>query len=230
MLLTTAALIGAGLAAAGGAVGGAVNKSKAKKTTNAFYDYAEDFANTQRNLSTFDTLGGKSLLKISDSNKLKEIAALNNRAVAGGATMENQLAARQALNENQDKLHMQMLQQDQRRKDSWDNQLLSLKGQRAEYTANNYLQAAQDWNQWGGQMASSLLSLGSTGLLGGMGGLGAGAASAMAAGVNPADVAGSGANVYNAAVANAQVPQANYGSLPTPRDVNKLAPLGKRSS
>lgn len=230
MLLTTAALIGAGLAAAGGAVGGAANRSKAKKTTNAFYDYAENFANTQRNLSTFDTLGGKSLLKISDQNRLKELAALNNRAVAGGATMENQLAARQSLNESRDKMNMQVLQADQKRKDAWDNQLLSLKGQRADYTANNYLQAAQDWNQWGGQMASSLLSLGTSGLLGGMGGLGAGAASAMAAGVNPADVAGSGANVFNTAVAASQSPSVNYGDIPAPRDVNKLAPLGKRSS
>ena len=218
MLLTTAALIGAGLAAAGGAVGGAANRSKAKKTTNAFYDYAEDFANTQRNLSSFDTLGGKSLLKISDSNKLKEIAALNNRAVAGGATMENQLAARQALNESQDKMHMQMLQADQKRKDAWDNQLINLKGQQAQFNANRYYQAAQDWNQWGGQMASSLLSLGSTGLLGGLGGLGAGAASAMAAGVNPADVAGSGANVFNAAVAASQPPQINPGVIPAPSD------------
>ena len=213
MLLTTAALIGAGLAAAGGAVGGAANRRKAKNTMNSWYDYAEDFANTQRNLSTFDTPGGKSLLKISDRNKLEEVAALNNRAVAGGATMENQLAARQALNESQDKLHMQMLQQDQKRKDAWDNQLLNLKGQRAEYNANNYLQAAQDWNQWGGQMASSLLSLGSTGLLGGAGSV-AGPASAVAAGINPADVAGSGANVFNAAVAASQSPSINYAPIP----------------
>lgn len=215
-----------GLAAGASAIGsgvGAYKRNQGNKAQNAFYDYAQDFANTQRNLSTFDTLGGKSLLKISDSNKLKEIAALNNRAVAGGATMENQLAARQALNESQDKMHMQMLQADQKRKDAWDNQLINLKGQQAQFNANRYYQAAQDWNQWGGQMASSLLSLGSTGLLGGMGGLGG-----ATAGVNPADVAGSGANVFNAAVAASQSPSINYGAIPAAPDVNQLAPLGYR--
>ena len=162
----------AGLAAGAsaiGSIGSAVNRKKAKNTMNSWYNYAEDFANTQRNLSTFDTPGGKSLLKIADRNYADNLDAINNRMVAGGATMENALAARQANNENRDKVNMQVLQADQKRRDAWDNQLLNLKGQRAEYTANNYLQAAQDWSQWGGQMASSLMSLGSTGLLGGAG-------------------------------------------------------------
>lgn len=206
----------AGLAAGAsaiGSIGSAVNRKKAKNTMNSWYNYAEDFANTQRNLSTFDTPGGKSLLKIADRNYADNLDAINNRMVAGGATMENALAARQANNENRDKVNMQVLQSDQRRRDAWDNQLLNLKGQRAEYNANNYLQAAQDWSQWGGQMANSLMSLGSTGLLGGAGSV-AGPASAVAAGVNPADVAGSGANVFNAAVAASQSPSINYAPIP----------------
>ena len=220
-------LLAAGASAIGSGVG-AYQKNQAKKDRNAWYDYAEGFANTQRNLSTFDTPGGKALLKISDRNNLKELAALNNRAVAGGATMENQLAARQALNENRDKVNMQVLQADQKRKDAWDNQLLDLKGQRAMANVNDRLQAAQDWNQWGGQMASSLMSLGSAGLLGGLGGLG-GAASSMAAGVNPASVVGSSANVFNEAVA-ASLPGAiqHTNPLGPAPDVNKLAPLGYR--
>lgn len=213
MLLTTAALIGAGVAAAGGAIGGAVNRSKAKNTMNSWYDYAEDYARTQANTSVFDTAGGKALLKLSGRNAADNLDAINNMMVAGGGTMENALAARQSNNEARDKVNMQLLQADQNRRENWDRQLLNYKGQRADYNANSYMQAAQDWNQWGGQMASSLLSLGSTGLLGGAGSIG-GAASAVAAGINPADVAGSGANVFNSAVAASQVPQINYAPVP----------------
>ena len=155
--------------AAIGAIGSGANRSKAKKTMNSWYDYAEGFANTQRSLSTFDTPGGKSLLKIANRNYADNLDAINNRMVAGGATMENALAARQANNENRDKVNMQVLQADQKRRDAWDNQLLNLKGQRAEYTANNYLQAAQDWSQWGSQMASAGMGLMNAGLLGGAG-------------------------------------------------------------
>jgi len=210
-------LLAAGASAIGSGVG-AYQKNQAKKDRNAWYDYAEGFANTQRNLSTFDTPGGKALLKISDRNNLKELAALNNRAVAGGATMENQLAARQALNENRDKVNMQVLQADQKRKDAWDNQLLDLKGQRAMANVNDRLQAAQDWNQWGGQMASSLMSLGSAGLLGGAGSI-TDAASAVSAGALPvgAGVAGSSYEVFNNAVNASRTPSIKLGGLAAPK-------------
>lgn len=215
MPLPLLALVGAGLAATGGAIGSAANRSKAKKTMGAWYDYAEGFANTQRNLSTFDTPGGKSLLKIAGRNYADNLDALNNQMAAGGATMENALAARQSLNENRDKVNMQVLQADQKRKDAWDNQLLNLKGQRAEYAAGNYMQAAQDWSQWGGQMAGSLLSLGSSGLLGGAGSV-TGAASATAAG------SGIGAEILNSDIAASRNASINYAPLPRPRAV----PLG----
>lgn len=187
MLLTTAALIGSGLAAAGGAIGGAVNKSKAKKTMNAWYDYAEDYAKTQANSSIFDSPYGKSLLKLQDRSDRKALDAVNNQLAAGGGTMENALAARQSINENRDRVTSQLLQYDDRNRRAWQEKGLDIAGQRANYAASNYMQAAQDWNQWGGQMAGSLLSLGSTGLISGAGAV-AGAASAASAGVNPAAI------------------------------------------
>lgn len=166
----TIALIGAGLAAAGatgGAIGSGVNRRNALDTKNAWYDYAEDYYKSQMYTSLYDTPGGKALLKLTDNQREDEIDALNNRIEAGGATMENALAARQALNENRDKMDMQVLQADEQNRRQWQNQLLNLKGQRASDTANSYYQAAQDWNQWGGQMAQAGMSLMNAGLLGG---------------------------------------------------------------
>ena len=184
---TTLALIGAGIAAAGatgGAIGSAANRKKARNEKNAWYDYADSFARSQAQSSIFDTPGGKALLKLTGRDYDDNLDAIQNRAVAGGATMENMLAARQANNENRDKVHMQMLQSDEKRREGWNQQLLNLKGQRANDTANSYMQAAQDWQQWGGQMAQAGMSLMSSGLLGSAGGAvaGSGAADAVQTG------------------------------------------------
>lgn len=210
-----------GLAAGASAIGsgvGAYKRNQGNKAQNAYYDYARDVARSEQYNSIFDSPAGKSLLKLQNASGRKALDAINNRAVAGGATMENQLAARQSINENRDRITSQLLQYDDRNRRAWKEKDLALAGQQAQFNANTYYQAAQDWSQWGGQMANSLMSLGSAGLLGGMGGLGAGAASAMAAGVNPADVAGSGANVYNTAVAASQSPSVNYGGIPAARE------------
>lgn len=193
-----------------GAAGSAVNRNNYKNAKNSWFDYAEGFANTQRNLSYLDTPGGKSLLKIADRNAAKTQDAINNQMMAGGATMENALAARQANNENRDKMNMQVVQADQKRKDAWDNQLLNLKGQRADFNANMYLQAAQDWNQWGGQMAQAGMGLLNAGLLGGAGSI-ASAASAASAAASPVEVA--------------PVPQYQYGPLAPAADKNRLGGL-----
>lgn len=202
-------LLAAGASAIGSGVGG-YYRNQANKAMNSWYDYAEGFANTQRNLSYLDTAGGKAEQKLINRNYRDSLDSINNRMVAGGATMENALAARQANNESRDKMNMQIVQADQKRKDAWDNQLLNLKGQRANYTANNYMQKAQDWNQWGGQMASSLLSLGTSGLLGGAGSI-ADAASAASAAASPVEVA--------------PVPQYQYGPLAPAADKNRLGGL-----
>ena len=210
-----------GLAAGASAIGsgvGAYKRNQGHKAQNAYYDYARDVARSEQYNSIFDSPAGKSLLKLQNASDRKALDAINNRAVAGGAPMENQLAARQSINENRDRITSQLLQYDDRNRRAWKEKDLALAGQQAQFNANTYYQAAQDWSQWGGQMANSLMSLGSAGLLGGMGGLGAGAASAMAAGVNPADVAGSGANVYNTAVAASRSPQINPGVIPAPSD------------
>lgn len=206
-------LIGAGLAVAGklgGAIGSAANNRKLKDTGHAYYDYAQDVAKSEQYNSIFNSAYGKSLLELQDTRDRKSLDAMSNMMAAGGGTMENALAARQSINENRDRITSQLLQYDDRNRRSWKEKELDIAGQRANFDMNNYRQAAEDWSQWGGQMASAGMSLMNSGLLGGMGGLGAGAA------VDAVNVAGSGANVYNAAVAASRSPQVNIGSIPVP--------------
>lgn len=216
MALTTGALAASaavGLLSAG--VSGYM-RNKGNKTQNAFYDYARDVAQSEQHNSIFTSPYGQALLKLQDTQDRKSLDALDNRMVAGGATMENQLAARQSLNEGRDRTNMQLLQYDDANRRAWKNKELDIAGQQAQFNANRYYQAAQDWNQWGGQMAGSLMSLGSTGLLGG----------AAAGAVNPADVIGSGANVYGGAVAGSGA-QINPGQIPSAAEM-PIAPGGLR--
>lgn len=172
--------------AAIGAIGSAANRGKLKRTGNAWYDYAQGVANTQANLTSFDTPGGKALLKLQDRQYKDNLESIENRMVAGGATMENALAARQANNESRDKVGLQLLQYDDKNRRAWQEKGLEIAGQRANFNMNNYRQAAEDWNQWGSQMAQAGLSLGSTGLLGGTASA-AGAAPVNTVGVLPAE-------------------------------------------
>jgi len=161
-----------GIAAGGaliGSIGSAYNRRKAREEKNAYYDYANDVLTSMYYRDPLSRAGNKAILKEIKLNYADNLDAIQNRAIAGGATMENQLAARQANNENLDKVQTKLIQNEDERRDRIDQQKLSLKGQQANDTANGYLQAAQDWQSWGSQMANSALSFGSANLLGGLG-------------------------------------------------------------
>lgn len=167
MVISTAALIGAGLISAGAAGASAYKRGQAADTQNAFYEWAK--ANN-RSLYNYDpTIGERALLKNAKQDIADTRDAVNNMLTAGGATTENRLAAMKAGNERYDKFQNQLLAANDARRDRLDAQLVSLNQQQANARANNYLQAAQDWNKWGQQTASAILSYGSTGLLDGAG-------------------------------------------------------------
>ena len=214
-------LIGAGIAAAGatgGAIGSGVNRRKLKETGNAYYDYAQGVARSEQYNSIFDSPYGRSLLKLQDVRDKKALDALDNQMAAGGGTMENALAARQSVNEGRDRVHSQLLQYDDRNRRAWKEKELDIAGQRANFEMNNYRQAAEDWNQWGGQMANAGMSLMNAGLLSGAGTIG---------GVDAANVAGSGANVFGAAVSDFKNAPAtiNYDPIPKAPDVSSMGGL-----
>lgn len=174
---TTLALIGAGVAAAGataGAVGSAANRKKARNEEARNYQNAKDYLNSMYYRDPLSTVGNRSLLKAARQNYADGLEAINNHLAAGGGTMENALAARKSMNEGMDKLYGQLLMGEDARRDRLSSQMMQLDSQHSNAVQGSYMQAAQDWNQWGGQMAQAGMSLMNAGLLGGTGGLGAG--------------------------------------------------------
>ena len=175
---TTLALIGAGVAAAGataGAAGSAAKRKQAREEETRNYQNAKDYLNSMYYRDPLSTVGNRSLLKLARENYEDSLDAINNRMVAGGATMENALAARKSVNEGRDKLYGQLLMGEDARRDRIDAQRLQLEDRHSGAIQNGYLQAAQDWQNWGGQMAQAGMSLMSSGLLGGVGAEAAGA-------------------------------------------------------
>jgi len=172
---TAALLISAGVAAAG-AAGSAYNRNKAKNEELRSYQEARDFLNSQYYRDPLTTVGNRSLLKAASERYDKNLDAINNRMAAGGGTMENALAARQSNNEGMSRLYGQLLQGEDARRDRINAQKLQLDQNHSSALQANYRQAAQDWQQWGAQTSSALMSYGSASLLG-----------------NGAEVAGAGA-------------------------------------
>ena len=169
MIFTTGSLIMAGIAAAGataGGIGSAANRRKAREEETRNYNSARDYLNSVYYRDPLSTVGNRSLLKMAQKNYADNIEALNNKAVAGGATMENMLAARKANNESLDKIYTQLLQGEDARRDAIGQQRLRLDAQHSQNLQNGYYQAAQDWQSWGSAVGNAALSLGSADLLG----------------------------------------------------------------
>ena len=169
MGLTTALLIGGAAAAAlgstAGAVGSAVNNRKAQDERTRSYNEARDFLNTQYYRDPLSTIGNRALLKSMDQRLREQNEALENRAIAGGATMENQLAARKSNNETMGRVYTNLLMGEDARRDAINQQKLQLDQEYSRGTQASYLQNAQNWQAWGTQMAQTGMSLASAGLL-----------------------------------------------------------------
>lgn len=169
MISGTAALIAAGIAAAAataGAAGSAANRKKAQAEEARNYRNAKDYLDSQYYRDPLTTVGNRSLLKAAKESHRDSLDAIQNRAVAGGATMENQLAARQANNESLDKIYGQLLRGEDARRDALSQQRLQLDAQHSNAVQTGYYQNAQNWQAWGTQVANAALSYGSSNLLG----------------------------------------------------------------
>ncbi|MBQ9476023.1 MAG: hypothetical protein IJU69_07255 [Bacteroidales bacterium] len=171
MALTTALLIGGAAAAiagsTAGAIGSAVNNRKAQQERTRIYDKSRSFLDSQYYRDPLSTTGNRALLKSMDQRLRDQNEALENRAVAGGATMENQLAARKANNETMSNVYTNLLMGEDARRDAINQQKLQLDQQYSQGVQESYLQNAQNWQSWGTQMAQAGMNLASAGLLSG---------------------------------------------------------------
>lgn len=169
MFSTTAALIGLGIAAAGataGAIGSSVNNQKQQAERTRMYNQSRDFLNSEYYRDPLSTVGNRALLKQMNERMKKQNEALENRAVAGGATMENMLAARQASNETMGNVYTHLLMGEDARRQAINQQKLQLDQQYSQGVQMGYAQQAHDWQTWGAQMGQAGMQLGTSGLLG----------------------------------------------------------------
>ena len=167
----TLALIGLGIAGAGataGAIGSSANNRKAQEERTRMYNQSKNFLSSEYYRDPLSTVGNRALLKTMDQRLRDQNDALQNRAVAGGATMENQLAARKANNETMSNVYSNLLMGEDARRQAINQQKLQLDQQYSQGTQMSFLQNAQNWQAWGAQMGQAGMSLASVGLLGGM--------------------------------------------------------------
>ena len=155
-------LVAGALALGSMAAGGLANK-KAAEATAAGRKAFTDYYNSEYYKNPEDNLGTRALLKAREERREEDINAINNKAAAGGATIENQLAARKAMNRDESQFESQMLLSQEARR-----QALSQQKMAADQQA--YAQDAQNWQSWGANMSSSLMSLGGLAALGSGGG------------------------------------------------------------
>ena len=150
--------VGQGAAVGGsliGAIGSAKNVKKARAEELKSYNQAKDFLNSEYYRDPLSTVSNRAILKSMDERMKDNLDAINNRAVAGGATMENQLAARQANNEAMGNVYTNLLQGEDARRAALNQQKLSLDMQHSANLQNNYLQNAQNWQAWGAQLGKA---------------------------------------------------------------------------
>jgi len=172
----SAALIGLGISAIGsaiGAIGSSVKNRKAQEERTRSYEEAKSYLDSLYYRDPLSTVGNRALLKSMDERMKDQTDALNNRMVAGGATMENQLAARESNNRTMGNVYTSLLQGEDARRDRIDAQRMQLDQQYSQGLQQSYLQDAMNWQSWGSAMAQAGLSYGSTGLLDGYGAAGA---------------------------------------------------------
>ena len=148
-----------------GAIGSAVNNRKAQEERTRAYNQATDFLDSQYYRDPLTTVGNKALLKSLSERMKDQNEALENRAIAGGATIENQLAARKANNRTMTGVYSNLLMGEEARKQALDRQKMQLDQNYSAGVQASYLQNAKDWQAWGSQMGNAGMNLASSGLL-----------------------------------------------------------------
>ena len=171
MAIPTALIIGTevvgALGAVGSAIGAASQTKKARKEENKSYQQARSFLDSQYYRDPLTSVGNRAILKSMDERMRDQADAMENRAAAGGATYENQLAAREASNRTMSGTYSQLLAKEDARKDILDSKRLALDMQHSANLQNSYLQNAQNWSNWGPTFGNSMMDVGSSLLLGG---------------------------------------------------------------
>ena len=174
MSLLLASGIAAGIGALASSIGSGIaagKNAKARDEENRSFSYAKNFLDSKYYQDPLSMVGNRSLIKTFDETMKDNMDALFNRSAAGGATMENKLAAMNSYNKGTSGLYSNLLQSVDARRDSVDQQKLNLEMQHSQNIQNSFYQDAQNWNNWGNTGGGALMDFGNTALLGHMKGL-----------------------------------------------------------
>jgi len=161
-------IAGMGTAVAGataGAIGSAVNNKRAQDERTRAYNAAKSNLELMKHESMLDSVGGRSALKLQNERREEQLRGMENRAVAGGATFENQLAARNAINRTDNELSMRLLQYDDAHRQGINQQKLALDQNYSNGVQQSFYQNALNWQNWGQQLGNAGMSLANAGLL-----------------------------------------------------------------
>lgn len=139
--------------------------AKAREEENRRYQDARSYYTTQYYRDPLSAIGNRSLLKSMDERMKDSAEALNNRAIASGATMENMLAARQADNRVMSDLHAQLIRGEDARRDAVAAQQQQLEDRHSAAMQSGFLQNARDWQSWGSALGDALMGWGAASLL-----------------------------------------------------------------
>ena len=153
------------IATAASAIGGAINSSMAREERRNAYNKSKAYLNAEYYRDPLSTIGNRALLKSFDERMKDSNDALQNRAAAGGATFENQLAARQANNETMSNLYSNLLMGEDARRAAISQRKMQLENDYSAGVQAEHLADAQNWQAWGSQMSNAALSYGSASLL-----------------------------------------------------------------
>lgn len=140
-----------------GAVGQSISNAKAQEIQQRNYQNNKSRLLTDLYTSPLDNVSNQALLRQLDERVAKNNEAVANRAVAGNATFENTLAAKQAGNEAVSNAYSSLLQSEDRRRRALNNQILALDSQNAQANIAAAQANGKAWNDWGSTLASGML-------------------------------------------------------------------------
>lgn len=164
LTLAGAALIGSALASGVGAFASASQNSKAKQAEQENYDKSRGTLLTDYYTSPLDSISNQALLKQMDERVRQNNEAIENKAIAGGATFENTLAAKNAANQTIANAQSDILRSEEARRRAIQSQLLSLDSAHTGNIINNYRANSQNWGNWASGVSSGLINLGAIGV------------------------------------------------------------------
>lgn len=152
-------LIGMGISAIGTGIQASQN-AKANRLAEDNYNRTRDVLLSDKYTNPLDLVANKALLYQMDRRLNKREEAIENQAAAGGATVENVLAAKQASNEAMADVVSGLMQGETARQDAIRNQLLNVDSQRvAQQMAAKQVSGA-NWANMFGNVSSGLTDLG----------------------------------------------------------------------